>query len=221
MCWNEHVSLNTFLFSFGVLLLVMYNNAYTPYKIPCSAQMYLFLASFISMQLIEFFIWRNLHNAYNHLFSLMALLLIAVQPLISLTLLPEPQLRTILLVSYVALVGGYIATHLNRTAHCKVSKNGHLQWWFLTNSNGTMTADELLRSTTFYGWLFFLLFSFVYNKRWLEVVLAALTLGVSMYTYAKDKTISSMWCWMVNGYMVIMALYLLVWLPYAEHGFCV
>ena len=121
MCWNEHVSLNTFLFSFGVLLLVMYNNAYTPYKIPsCTGIMYLFLASFIFMQLIEFFIWRNLHNAYNHLFSVLALLLVSVQPLISLTLLPDTQLRTLLMVAYVALVGGYIATNVNRNIRCEV-----------------------------------------------------------------------------------------------------
>ena len=33
MCWNETVSLNTFIFSMGALLLIMYNNAYTKYKI--------------------------------------------------------------------------------------------------------------------------------------------------------------------------------------------
>ena len=33
MCWNEHVSLNTFLFSSFVLLLIIYNNYYTKYKI--------------------------------------------------------------------------------------------------------------------------------------------------------------------------------------------
>lgn len=33
MCWNENVSLNTFLFSSFVLLLIFYNNTYTQYKI--------------------------------------------------------------------------------------------------------------------------------------------------------------------------------------------
>ena len=33
MCWNKEVSLNTFIFSIFVLLLIMYNNAYTQYKI--------------------------------------------------------------------------------------------------------------------------------------------------------------------------------------------
>jgi hypothetical protein len=33
MCWNKDISLNTFLFSSFVLGLIMYNNAYTQYKI--------------------------------------------------------------------------------------------------------------------------------------------------------------------------------------------
>jgi hypothetical protein len=33
MCWNKEISLNTFLFSSFVLILIIYNNAYTQYKI--------------------------------------------------------------------------------------------------------------------------------------------------------------------------------------------
>ena len=33
MCWNKDVSLNTFLFSGFVLLLIYYNNTYTKYKV--------------------------------------------------------------------------------------------------------------------------------------------------------------------------------------------
>jgi len=49
MCWNEHVSMNTFLFSSFVLGLVLYNNLYTPYKIKeiHSLAAYLFLLSII------------------------------------------------------------------------------------------------------------------------------------------------------------------------------
>ena len=33
MCCNQYVSLNTFVFSAFVLLLIVYNNKYSPYKI--------------------------------------------------------------------------------------------------------------------------------------------------------------------------------------------
>jgi len=211
MCWNEHVSLNTFLFSFGVLLLVMYNNAYTPYKIHSfTTPMYFFTASFIFIQLIEFFIWRNLHNAYNHLFSILCMLLIAAQPLISLSMVPDANLRALLMAAYAALTGGYVASHLTRNARCEKSKNGHLRWLFFESP-----------AKISWVWLFFFLFSFVYNRMWRLVVFIVLSAAVSVYTSSADKTITSTWCWMANGVMLLLAVYLLVWLPYAEHGFCV
>ena len=76
MCWNEHVSLNTFLFSSFILLLIIYNNAYTKYKIEelNNINIYIFLASIIFIQLIEFFIWRNMNNKYyNNFFSILLL----------------------------------------------------------------------------------------------------------------------------------------------------
>ena len=43
MCWNENVSLNTFLFSSFVLLLIMYNNAFTQYKINELNNVYIYI----------------------------------------------------------------------------------------------------------------------------------------------------------------------------------
>ena len=106
MCWNEHVSLNTFLFSSFVLLLILYNNTYTQYKLKYfdNIWIYLFFISFISMQLIEFFIWRNIDNKfYNHIFSTMAAMLIFIQPVVSLMLIPNISLRNILLCAYLVL----------------------------------------------------------------------------------------------------------------------
>ena len=71
MCWNKDISLNTFLFSSFILVLIIYNNTYTQYKINelDNIWMYLFFASFIFMQLIEYFIWRNINDpVYNNLF---------------------------------------------------------------------------------------------------------------------------------------------------------
>ena len=54
MCWNQYVSLNTFLFSAFVLVLIVYNNKYSPYKLDelNSVYAYFFLMSFFTMQLI-------------------------------------------------------------------------------------------------------------------------------------------------------------------------
>ena len=76
MCWNPEVSLSTYLFAiFPLAILTFYYG-----KIP----IYLFLAlnSYISIQLIEFFLWTNLNDpAKNAFFSAIGLFAIILQPL--------------------------------------------------------------------------------------------------------------------------------------------
>ena len=157
MCWNEHVSLNTFLFSSFVLLLILYNNTYTQYKITDfnGVWNYIFYISFISMQLIEFFIWRNIDNKfYNHIFSTMAAMLIFVQPIISLMLLPNISLRNNLLSAYLVLFIPYFTyKYITNNMKSQISNKGHLVWLFFD-------TNILL----FFGWLFFFLFSFIYTQ---------------------------------------------------------
>ena len=96
MCWNENVSLNTFLFSGFILALIIYNNSFTKYKIQelNNKWVYFFIASFVFMQLIEFFIWRNIDNKYyNNIFSILATLLLLLQPIFSIMLLKNINLR--------------------------------------------------------------------------------------------------------------------------------
>ena len=157
MCWNEHVSLNTFLFSSFVLLLILYNNTYTQYKIKYfdNVWVYLFFISFISMQLIEFFIWRNINNTfYNHIFSTIAAILIFIQPIISLMLLPNISLRNNLLVMYsVFFIPYFTYKFITNNMRTKISNKGHLSWLFFD-------TNILL----YVGWLLFFLFSFFYLK---------------------------------------------------------
>ena len=93
MCWNEHVSLNTYLFSMVMLGLMIYNNNYTPYKIEgFNIYWYFFIISFCTMQLIEYFLWINIADKkLNHLLSLLGQMLIGIQPIASLLLLKDDQ----------------------------------------------------------------------------------------------------------------------------------
>jgi hypothetical protein len=209
MCWNEHVSLNTFLFSSLVLLLILYNNTYTQYKIEYfnNFWMFLFFMSFISMQLIEFFIWRNIDNKlYNHIFSTMAAMLLFIQPLVSLMIVSNISLRNKLLVVYSLLFVPYF-TYKFVTDNMKssISNRGHLVWSFFD-------TNLLL----FFGWLFFFLFSFVYTQDLYGLLFGLSLFFTSYYNYYKDKTVGSMWCWIVNSIMIYYAFYLLLYLPFCE-----
>lgn len=209
MCWNQAVSLNTFLFSIFVLLLIIYNNSYTQYKIHHlnSFWMYLFFASFIFMQLVECFIWRNINNKfYNNMFSTMAALLILIQPAASLMLLSNIPLRNTLLLIYTATAIPYfIYKVLNKTMHSTVSNKGHLNWVFFNHE-----------PVTFIWWLFFFLFSLVYQRFWSGFLFAFLSMCIFFYNYANDLSAGSMWCWVVNSMMIYYAACLLIYLPFLE-----
>jgi hypothetical protein len=213
MCWNEHVSLNTFLFSSFVLLLIFYNNTYTQYKIEQfnNVWIYYFFISFISMQLIEFFIWRNINNTfYNHLFSTMAAILIFIQPIITLMLLPDIALKNNLLITYlVFFIPYFIYKFVTNNMKSKISNKGHLVWLFFD-------TNILL----FLGWLFFFLFSFFYIRMIPTLIFGIVLFCISYYNYYEDKTLGSMWCWIVNSVMIFYAFYLLLYLPFCEKNLC-
>ena len=213
MCWNETVSLNTFLFSSFVLLLIAYNNTHTQYKVADfdGVWHYFFYISFISMQLIEFFIWRNIDNKfYNHIFSTMAAILLFIQPLISLMLLPNIPLRTNLLSAYSALFIPYFTyKFITNNMKSQLSNKGHLIWSFFDTN-----------LILFMGWLFFFLFSFYYTRSIRTIIFGIVLLVISGYNYYKDKSIGSMWCWVVNSIMIYYASYLLFYLPFCEKSLC-
>lgn len=201
MCWNEHVSLNTFLFGSFVLGLVLYNNLYTPYKIKEVHVLaaYLFLSSILLMQLVEFFLWRNLDNDYNLWISGFGLGILLLQPVFGLSLIREVELRewlTVLYVVWVLLLGPLT---VEKTV---VNENGHLDWGFF--KHGWFT----------YGWLCFLFAGPVYVGLWVEVSIASLLGLFTLLWYRDRNTHGSFWSWFLNILFVYYASLLLFWLPF-------
>jgi hypothetical protein len=159
------------------------------------------------MQLIEFFIWKNINNKlYNNIFSIMATLLLLLQPITSIMILSNIQLRNILLFLYLLIAIPFsIYKFSTKHVHSVISKSGHLQWKFF----GT---NPIIWIT----WLFFFVFSFIYEKRWFGITFAILALIITFINYNNDQTVWSMWCWSVNSIMIYYAIYLLIYLPFLE-----
>ena len=209
MCWNEHISLNTFLFSSFVLLLIIYNNLFTKYKIQelNNTFVYIFIASVIFIQLIEFFIWKNINNKfYNNMFSIMATLLLLLQPIASIMILSNIQLRNMLLFFYLLLAIPYsIYKFSTKNIHSVISESGHLRWKFFDTT-----------PIIWFVWLFFFVFSFIYEKRWFGIIFSMVALVITFINYKGDHTMWSMWCWSVNSIMIYYSFYLLLYLPFLE-----
>lgn len=214
MCWNQHVSLNTFVFSIFVLILIAYNNKYTQYKtggIFESNYAYFFFVSFIVMQLIEFFLWRNLKNRrMNNLFSIFGAIVVLVQPIASLLLLKDDALKYKLIVPYSIIAFIFIVQQINdHEFYTTVSKNGHLVWYW----NYSNKFLYLL-------WILLLLFSIFMNGYYSLLVYTVFLILITYYTFDKDGTAGSLWCWVLNSVMIYYAANLLLYLPFKEHGIC-
>ena len=207
MCWNAEVSLNTFIFSIFVLGLVYYNNNYTKYKIHHfdNKWMYIFLLLAFSMQLIEFFIWKNINNKYyNKIFTILAFILIFCQPIASLMLLKNNLLRNIILLPYLIIGIPYIIYIIyTKKFRSIVSTSGNLIW------------NIKIHRFCFWIWLFLLLFSFIYEQKWGHVLFAIVTL--SIFIYKERPTTGSVWCWFINSISIYLAIYLLFYLPFCEN----
>jgi len=216
MCWNQHVSLNTFIFSMFVLLLIVYNNKYTQYKTPelNNIFIYLFFISFISMQLIEFFIWRNINDlSLNKLFSILGLLLVVVQPIVSLMMLKNETIKYQLLTVYIFFATLFTTYKItNFEIITTISKHGHLKWdWFHFSKYENIV----------YGlWVLSLIYAPIINKQYTILFYVMILFAISMYSYYKDGTEGSLWCWSINTIMFYYAFKLLFWMPFNEHGIC-
>jgi hypothetical protein len=181
MCWNQSVSLNTFLFGLFAVSLGLYNKVIKPLNA-------LGAMSFISMQLIEFFAWRNLGNKETiSLLSKVALGLILSQPL----LVHADRVKTnIIPLVYIVGVILFFTSHTTTFSMHKAA-NGHLAWTWLPTSPVFIGA-----------WLIFFLLPFLYTKDYVFFLVTSITALISLYTYYKDNTWGSIWCWIANVYSV-------------------
>jgi hypothetical protein len=212
MCWNKDISLNTFLFSSFVLLLIFYNNEFTQYKIKefYNIWVYLFFISFILMQLIEYFIWVNINNPIlNKIFTSFAILLLFAQPIASGMLISNNIVRSNFMYFYLIFsIPLLIYKFITNNIHSSLTPYKHLHWNFAFINDSTI--NKLLRSI----WIGFFLFPLFYERLLFAFLFGILTLAVIFYNYYKDNSVGSMWCWVVNSIMIYYAGYLLLYLPF-------
>lgn len=163
------------------------------------------------MQLIEYFIWKNINNPYNNqVFSLGVAILLLFQPIASLMLLSNIQLKTNMILFYAILAIPYAIWKMSiALPYSTISPSGHLQWHFIQNNKYIGIIGAFI-------WVFFFLFSLFYNRKWYGFVFGIITLCMVIYNYYKDNSIESMWCWIANMVMIYYAAYLLLYLPFCE-----
>jgi len=186
MCWNSQVSLNTFLFGTFGALFALFNNY--------DDKIILLAYSFSFMQFIEYMLWTNLKNpAQNELWSQIALLNLLVQPLASINIIKNNNLKLgfyifFLISFFLSLLTTKISSINFETT---VGKNKHLSWdWLDTNIIGISI------------WAFFFLAPLFIEKYYVFGFIGLITLLSSLYFY-DQKTFGSVWCWSANIVWII------------------
>jgi hypothetical protein len=186
--------METFAFSFGVFTFA--------YLFGFDPKLLFLYFWFFSMQLVEFFLWRNIDDIYwNRVFSLVAFSILAVQPFAMTLIVSNPVIRMWFLGLYAIYVSLLIYIHFSKRDEINysvsVAKNGHLSWNWVSNY-----------VNAYYIYLFFFAV-LILEKEYIAFVVILITHLYSFINYYQDKTFSSMWCWTANviGVLIIMRIF--------------
>jgi hypothetical protein len=190
MCWNETVSINTFLLSTFSVLLALGNNIISPTHA-------LFYMSFMIMQFIEFLIWRKSFS--NKTLSMIALIIILTQPIFSLLIIENYNYRINLLISYIIFIFLLLTIIKPWNAidfRSIKALNGHLAWKWLNFPFYVIVI-----------WMFFFFIGFVLNKRLITGSLVLSMVIISYLLFYKTETWGSIWCHMSNIIAIVLIYY--------------
>lgn len=212
MCWNEELSLKTFFITVIVLIIIVINNNFSVEKTTRFKE-YIgyFLLSIILMQLIEYFLWRNINNKlYNKLFSTLGVLLLVSQPIMSLNLIEDPIKRNYFIKIYsIPAVLHFIYNINTHNINTTISKKKHLKWnW--------QNKNILYSTLTVLYYLFFLTVPFYFNRNYITLLFGCVTFLTSLYLYKKDGSFGSIWCYFSNAITFFYAFLILAYLPFIK-----
>jgi hypothetical protein len=219
MCWNKDISFNTFLFAVLALIFIYITNTYTRYKTPVFDNKWVYVVTLliVSMQLLEYFIWKNIKNRDMNIFlSKIGLWLIFLQ-ICSFIVLTDKMYRYMLLFSFILFsmaVYVYKSMYSPFVFKTTVSKNGHLSWEWLRFPG----VEQLF---LLIGLLFYLVPLLLIKSNPSNLYIGTLFFIVSYLFLKKDNTYGSMWCWLVNLLLLKYMIDILIVQPFYEYnGLC-
>lgn len=196
MCWDATISINTFAIGTFSLMLVYANRK-------LSTPHFLYYILFTSMQLVEFFVWKYIHNKnVNHIMSIVAFLIIVALPLVGILafLSPTNRYKQLLLLTYVALSFFYILSTFSHTDFSmKQSPDKHLSWSWMPDSILIMLC-----------WYMFWIVPYVIEPKLYNLIINTVLFIVIYFNYRKYKTYGSIWCWISNLFSIYLMVQLML-----------
>lgn len=213
MCFNERVSLNTFIFTTFSVLLGLYNQVIT-------IQFALVMMSFCLIQLTEWRIWQDMNNTKSisiYLAICLPIILLIIQPFCGYiyykynfnTVIERfgkqfaNIIKYIIPLSFWLLISFfiYLYLYLKYIPNVIVAPNGHLSW-NLTPFEDNHKVNILIFALYM---LSYVLPVILVAPVWF-VTLTVMTFVYTMYKWKRYKTWGTMWCLSINVASLIVLL---------------
>jgi hypothetical protein len=219
MCWNETVSLNTYIVGVFTMGFIIYNQMYTEYKIDNGYYYVIFLNIFITMQLIEYFLWKSINNhdtRSNIFYSKLGLLLIFIQPLASIMLITSNTLRYSLGIAYCIASALFIllkSIYNPFIFKTFIGPNKHLAWKWL----------EIKGIWQIYVFFWFFCLSaaaFTEHSTKILYLISVASFLFYYYTYKDSLTFGTLWCHISNIIVIAVLVCYLFIFPLKLNGIC-
>ncbi len=201
MCWNAEVSIQTFLFA-TICCILGYNYGFPVKKL-------IFFMVFSSMQLIEYFLWKNLKDKKkNEFYSKLGFLVILLEPLSSLNLIENNyKLRNLLMILYLLITIIFLYFNYHKIDfQTNIGKKGFLNWKWLN-------AFNISSFIYFIIWNIFFFSGVILSKDILIIFFAIFTNVYSWYNYKVHDTFGTYWCSIVN----VLWIYVIFWIIYKNY----
>lgn len=174
MCWSAEGSLKTYAAAMTLVAIHLFRGKIDPILL-------LFLVVFTQMQLVEYFLWKNLDD--TTFWSRIGFFLLMAQTLVTAAMLP-PNMRVAAWTIILAGTAMYLLTN-KVDATTVVGDNGHLKWNWVPP----------VTSPWAWGWLVMLLGPFLITRHYYLLLFGMGTWIMSFYFNSKYGTLSSYWCW--------------------------
>ncbi len=199
MCWSAEVSIKTWYFAVAGLLIGLYGG------FPMGKL--IFAIVFSSMQLVEYYLWKNLKNPVeNQRYTLIGMGVILAEPLAALLLVPDKRAAITIGVIYVGLMAIWLYHFYQRRAKeiaegkllTVVGKDSpHLYWPFVKDLNGWAGIS----------WFTIFFLALILGRDLIFLAVASIGLIYSIYRESYNGTYTSLWC----NYSNVIWIYVILW----------
>ncbi len=199
MCWNAEVSIQTYLFAV-ILFILGYSYSFPLRKL-------IFMIIFSNIQLIEYFLWKNLKDKKNNEFySKLGYLNIFLEPIGACLLIDNIQIRYFSILLYILLFSiYYLFNYKQIDFSTTLSKNGFLQWNSLSIENNHIYYAII--------WFIFFFGGILLSKDLFIMGVTFSTFIFTVYNITKHNSFASYWCSISN----ILWFYVLGWIIYKNY----